>query len=46
MDTFVLLPSFIDFFSEAKNHSDSPGKLAVIFVAFGKCFVCEINLVF
>ncbi|KAI3441704.1 S-acyltransferase [Psidium guajava] len=34
MDTLLLLPSFINFFSEAKNHSSSPGELAVIFVAF------------
>ncbi|XP_031393118.1 probable protein S-acyltransferase 12 isoform X2 [Punica granatum] len=34
MDVLILLPSFIKFFSEAKNHSTSPGKLAVIFVAF------------
>lgn len=35
MDTFILLPNFIDFFSEAKNHSTSPGNLAVIFLTFG-----------
>lgn len=35
MDALILLPSFIKFFSEAKNHSTSPGKLAAIFVAFG-----------
>lgn len=37
MDTLVLLPSFIQFFSEAKNHSTSPGNLAILFLAFGKC---------
>ncbi|KDP28430.1 hypothetical protein JCGZ_14201 [Jatropha curcas] len=34
MDTLVLLPSFMKFFDEAKNHSNSPGKLAVLFLAF------------
>ncbi|GKV13163.1 hypothetical protein SLE2022_030520 [Rubroshorea leprosula] len=34
MDVLVLLPSFIEFFSEAKNHSSSPGNLAIIFLAF------------
>ncbi|EEF32415.1 zinc finger protein, putative [Ricinus communis] len=34
MDTLVLLPSFIKFFDEAKDHSTSPSKLAVIFMAF------------
>ncbi|KAE7999306.1 hypothetical protein FH972_003751 [Carpinus fangiana] len=34
MDTLVLLPSFIGFFSEAKNHSNSPGNLAFLFLAF------------
>ncbi|XWS31991.1 hypothetical protein CRYUN_Cryun23aG0122300 [Craigia yunnanensis] len=34
MDTIVLLPSFINFFDEAKNHSSSPANLAIIFVAF------------
>jgi len=38
MDTLVLLPNFIQFFSEAMNHSSSPGNLAIIFLAFGKCF--------
>lgn len=38
MDTLVLLPNFIQFFSEAINHSSSPGNLAIIFLAFGKCF--------
>ncbi|XVE77327.1 hypothetical protein DITRI_Ditri13aG0053600 [Diplodiscus trichospermus] len=36
MDTIVLLPSFINFFGEAKNHSSTPANLAIIFVAFGK----------
>lgn len=36
MDTIVLLPNFINFFDEAKNHSSSPSDLAIIFVAFGK----------
>ena len=45
MDTLVLLPNFIDFFSEAKDHSESPGNLAVIFLTFGntplsKSFSC------
>ncbi|TQD97661.1 hypothetical protein C1H46_016715 [Malus baccata] len=35
MDTLVLLPNFIDFFSEAMDHSESPGHLAVVFLAFG-----------
>nr|XP_023880906.1 probable protein S-acyltransferase 12 isoform X1 [Quercus suber]XP_023880907.1 probable protein S-acyltransferase 12 isoform X2 [Quercus suber]XP_023880908.1 probable protein S-acyltransferase 12 isoform X3 [Quercus suber] len=34
MDTLVLLPNFIQFFSEAMNHSSSPGNLAIIFLAF------------
>ncbi|KAJ4728043.1 S-acyltransferase [Melia azedarach] len=34
MDTLVLLPSFIKFFGKAKNHSSSPGNLAIIFLAF------------
>ncbi|KAA8520790.1 hypothetical protein F0562_014938 [Nyssa sinensis] len=34
LDTLVLLPSFIKFFQEAKNHSTSPGNLAVTFLAF------------
>ncbi|KAL9385249.1 hypothetical protein Peur_022259 [Populus x canadensis] len=34
MDTLVLLPGFINFFGKAKNHSSSPGDLAVIFLAF------------
>ncbi|KAM1470390.1 hypothetical protein TB2_040892 [Malus domestica] len=34
MDTLVLLPNFIDFFSEAMDHSESPGHLAVVFLAF------------
>ncbi|KAF9669120.1 hypothetical protein SADUNF_Sadunf14G0075000 [Salix dunnii] len=34
MDTLVLLPGFINFFGEAKNHSSSPSDLAVIFLAF------------
>lgn len=40
MDTLVLLPSFIKFFGKAKNHSGSPGNLAVIFLAFGKVSSC------
>ncbi|KAK8636197.1 hypothetical protein V6N13_004903 [Hibiscus sabdariffa] len=32
--TVVLLPSFINFFHEAKNHSVSPAKSAIIFLAF------------
>ncbi|KAB5527242.1 hypothetical protein DKX38_021089 [Salix brachista] len=34
MDTLVLLPGFINFFGEAKDHSSSPSDLAVIFLAF------------
>ncbi|XP_011039088.1 PREDICTED: probable protein S-acyltransferase 12 isoform X1 [Populus euphratica] len=34
MDTLALLPGFINFFGKAKNHSSSPGDLAVIFLAF------------
>ncbi|OAY48952.1 probable protein S-acyltransferase 12 [Manihot esculenta] len=49
MNTLVLLPSFIKFFDEAKNHSSSPANLAVTFLAFVLnlafslsllCFVC------
>lgn len=36
MNTLVLLPNFINFFSEAKSHSTSPGNLAVVFVTFGR----------
>lgn len=38
MNTLVLLPNFIRFFQEAKNHSASAGNLAIIFLAFGKFF--------
>ncbi|XP_021281010.1 probable protein S-acyltransferase 12 isoform X2 [Herrania umbratica] len=34
MNTIVLLPSFINFFDEAKNHSSGPANLAIIFLAF------------
>ncbi|XP_010556619.1 PREDICTED: probable protein S-acyltransferase 12 [Tarenaya hassleriana] len=34
LDTIVLLPSFIEFFSQAIMHSASPGKIAVLFLAF------------
>ncbi|XP_074584001.1 putative protein S-acyltransferase 12 [Curcuma longa] len=34
LDTFVLLPSFINFFGDARKHSSSPGNLAVTFLAF------------
>ncbi|MCD7470374.1 hypothetical protein HAX54_010174 [Datura stramonium] len=34
LDTLVLLPSFIKFFRQAKNHSLSPGNIAVIFLVF------------
>ncbi|KAK6918197.1 Palmitoyltransferase, DHHC domain [Dillenia turbinata] len=34
LDTLVLLPSFINFFEEAMDHSSSPAHLAVIFLAF------------
>ncbi|MQL68862.1 hypothetical protein Taro_001159 [Colocasia esculenta] len=34
LDTIVLLPRFIKFFGDARNHSSSPGNLAIIFLAF------------
>ncbi|OMP08681.1 S-acyltransferase protein [Corchorus olitorius] len=34
MDTIVLLPSFINFFAEAKSHLSTPANLAIIFLAF------------
>ncbi|WCJ22488.1 DHHC-type zinc finger family protein [Euphorbia peplus] len=34
INILVLLPGFIKFFDEAKNHSNSPGDLAVLFLAF------------
>ncbi|KAJ9687208.1 hypothetical protein PVL29_015886 [Vitis rotundifolia] len=34
LDTLALLPTFINFFGEAKNHSASPGNLSIIFLAF------------
>ncbi|XP_070030249.1 putative protein S-acyltransferase 12 isoform X1 [Nicotiana tabacum] len=34
LDTLVLLPSFIKFFRQAKNHSFSPGNITVVFLAF------------
>ncbi|XP_022757607.1 probable protein S-acyltransferase 12 [Durio zibethinus] len=34
MDTVVLLPSFINFFADAKNHSSTPSNLALVFLAF------------
>ncbi|KAF3641266.1 putative protein S-acyltransferase 12 [Capsicum annuum] len=34
LDTVVLLPSFVKFFQQAKNHSLSPGNIAVIFLVF------------
>ncbi|KAK1295742.1 putative S-acyltransferase [Acorus calamus] len=34
LDTLALLPRFIKFFGDAKNHSTSPGHLAVTFLAF------------
>ncbi|KAG2725652.1 hypothetical protein I3843_01G076500 [Carya illinoinensis] len=34
LDTLVLLPSFVKFFTESKNHSSSPGSLAITFLAF------------
>ncbi|XP_055810782.1 probable protein S-acyltransferase 12 isoform X1 [Solanum dulcamara] len=34
LDTLILLPSFIKFFRQAKNHSLSPGNIAVIFLVF------------
>lgn len=38
MNTLVLLPNFVRFFQEAKNHAASAGHLAIIFLAFGKVF--------
>lgn len=34
MDTIVLLPSFMNFFKEAKGHSNSPSDLALTFLTF------------
>ncbi|XP_038682923.1 probable protein S-acyltransferase 12 isoform X2 [Tripterygium wilfordii] len=34
LDTLALLPKFIKFFDDAKNHSSSPGNLAILFLAF------------
>ncbi|XP_077248445.1 DHHC-type zinc finger family protein [Tasmannia lanceolata] len=34
LDTLVLLPRFIKFFGDAKNHSTSPANLAITFLAF------------
>lgn len=34
LDTLVLMPRFIKFFGDAKNHSSSPGNLATTFLAF------------
>ncbi|KAH7863096.1 hypothetical protein Vadar_013247 [Vaccinium darrowii] len=34
MNTLVLLPNFVRFFQEAKNHAASAGHLAIIFLAF------------
>lgn len=34
MSTLVLLPNFVRFFQEAKNHAASAGHLAIIFLAF------------
>ncbi|KAL5792160.1 hypothetical protein ACOSP7_000754 [Xanthoceras sorbifolium] len=34
LDNLVLLPDFIKFFGKARDHSDSPINLAVIFLAF------------
>ncbi|CAB80893.1 AT4g00840 [Arabidopsis thaliana] len=36
LDVIVLLPSFIEFFSQAIKHSSSPGKLASLVLAFGE----------
>lgn len=35
LDTLALLPHFITFFGDAKNHSSSAQNLAVTFIAFG-----------
>ncbi|XP_020585250.1 probable protein S-acyltransferase 12 isoform X2 [Phalaenopsis equestris] len=34
LDSLALLPHFIKFFGEARNHSGSPGNLAVTFLSF------------
>ncbi|KAG1354651.1 S-acyltransferase [Cocos nucifera] len=34
LDALALLPRFIKFFGDARNHNSSPGKLAVTFLAF------------
>ncbi|KAH6835597.1 DHHC-type zinc finger family protein [Perilla frutescens var. hirtella] len=34
LDTLVLLPGFISFFQQANHHSNSPGTLAITFLAF------------
>nr|GEX10545.1 probable protein S-acyltransferase 12 [Tanacetum cinerariifolium] len=34
MDTIVLLPRFMDFFKDAKSHSNSPSDLALTFLTF------------
>ncbi|XP_068634806.1 probable protein S-acyltransferase 12 [Aristolochia californica] len=34
LDTLSLVPRFVKFFGEAKNHSASPGNLAITFLAF------------
>lgn len=34
LDTLALLPHFVKFFGDARNHNSSPGKLAVTFLAF------------
>ncbi|PKU67134.1 putative S-acyltransferase [Dendrobium catenatum] len=36
LDSLALLPHFIKFFGDARNHSGSPGNLAVTFLSFGK----------
>ncbi|KAH0855825.1 hypothetical protein HID58_084086 [Brassica napus] len=37
LDVVVLLPSFIEFFSQAIKHSSSPSQLASLVLAFGEC---------
>ncbi|XP_038972972.1 probable protein S-acyltransferase 12 [Phoenix dactylifera] len=34
LDAVALLPRFVKFFGDARNHNSSPGKLAVTFLAF------------
>ncbi|XP_010422733.1 PREDICTED: probable protein S-acyltransferase 12 [Camelina sativa] len=44
LDVIVLLPSFIEFFSQAVKHSSSPGKLASLVLAFVLNFAFVLSL--